>query len=259
MVRHRALLTKLSSYGIQGHLHSCFTDFLSCCSQRVALNGVPSFPLPVQAGVPQGSVLGPVLCLVFINDLSDSLENPLYLFADDSTLCRTICHPSDRQVAASSLSADLDKITSWSNTWNMSFNPDKSHTLTMCLRKDCLENPPSIFSTMLWKKSFHSSFWVSLSTMIFPGKATFPSWPLKPLQNGMGILCRAKSFLDTPELLTTYKAFIHSLMIYCSPLWAGAPAYHLSWLHAVETKAFRIIGISCDEAESLGLSLSHHR
>ena len=70
----------------------------------------------------------------------------------------------------------------------------------------------------------------------------------------MGILCRAKSFLGTPELLTTYKAFIHSLMEFFSQLWGGAPASHLARLHAVEIKAFRIIGISRDEAESLGLS-----
>ena len=77
--------------------------------------------------------------------LSDTLENPLYLFADDSILCRTICHPSYRQAAASLLSADLDKITNWSNTWNMSFNPDKSHTLTMSLQKDRLENTTIYF------------------------------------------------------------------------------------------------------------------
>ena len=77
--------------------------FLSCRSHRVALNGVLSSPLPVQAGVPQSSALGRVLFLVVINDLSDSLKNPLYLFADDSTLCRTICHPSDRQATASAL------------------------------------------------------------------------------------------------------------------------------------------------------------
>ena len=75
----------------------------------------------------------------------------------------------------------------------------------------------------------------------------------------LGILSRAKSFLSPPELLTTYKAFVCSLMEYCSPLWAGVPTFHLSWLHAVETKAFRIIGISRDEAESLDLSLSHRR
>ena len=90
------MVTKLSSNGIQGHLHSWLTDFLSFRSQRVAVNVVLSSPLPVPAGVPQGSALGPVQFLVFINDLSDSLENHLYLFADDCTLCRITCHPSDQ-------------------------------------------------------------------------------------------------------------------------------------------------------------------
>ena len=75
----------------------------------------------------------------------------------------------------------------------------------------------------------------------------------------LGILHRAKSFLGPPELLTTCKAFVVSLMGYCSLLWAGAPASHLSQLHTVETKAFQFIGISCDEAVSLGLSLSQRR
>ena len=84
--------------------------FLYCHSQHVALNGILLSPLPVKAGVPQGSVLGPVLFQIFINDLFYSLENPLYLFADDSTLCRDISHPSDsRQAASSSISSDLEK------------------------------------------------------------------------------------------------------------------------------------------------------
>ena len=71
------------------------------------------------------------------------------------------------------------------------------------------------------------------------------------------ILHRAESFLGTPEILSTDKAFIHSLMEYCSPIWAGATSSHLAQHDAVEIKAFKIIGISNNEAEFLGLSLSH--
>ena len=153
----------------------------------------------------QGSVSGP------INDLSDSLENPLYLFADESALCRTICHPSDRQAAASSLSADMDKITNWSNMWNMSFNPDKSHTLTMSLRKDHLEIPPIYFLNnpleevlsfkLLGLTICHDLSWESHISNL-ASKAS----------RRLGILRCAKSFFGPPELLTTYKAFVHSLM-----------------------------------------------
>ena len=92
------------------------------------------------------------------------------------------------------------------------------------------------------------------------GEVTKPQFQLglqSQSPTGNPPLC--KVLLGPPELLTTYKAFVRSLMEYCSPLWAGAPASHLSRLHAVETEAFWIIGISCDEAESLGLSLSHRR
>ena len=82
-VWHLALLSQLSAYGNQGRLHTWLTDFIDSRSQCVALNGILSYPFPVKDGVPHGSVLGPLLFLIFINDLSESLENPLSLFADD--------------------------------------------------------------------------------------------------------------------------------------------------------------------------------
>ena len=179
--------------------------------------------------------------------ISLTLENPLYLFVDDSILCRTICHPSDWQAAAPSLFADLGRITNWSNTWNISFNPDKSHTLTLSLRKDSLENLPIHFLNNPLEEVL-SFMLLDLTICHDLSDESHISNLAYKASHRLGILRRAKSFLGPPELLITYKAFFRSLMECCSSLWAGAPASHLSWLHAVETKAFRIIGISRGEA-----------
>jgi len=107
-------------------------DILSCHSQCVALNGVLHCLFLSRLEFLK-AVFWAVFFFWFLSMISNSLENPLYLFADDSTLYCTICHPSEWQATASLLSADLDKITSWSNSWNMSLNPEKSHNLTMSL------------------------------------------------------------------------------------------------------------------------------
>jgi len=143
MVWHSALLTKLSSDGIQGNLHSWLAEFLSCRSQRVALHGIHS-PLFL-SWLEFLKVVFWAQCFFSFSTLISPILWKILFFSLLMTppSCHTICHPSDRQAAASSLSAVEDKITSWSNTWNMSsFNPDKSHTLTMSLQKDCLEHPP---------------------------------------------------------------------------------------------------------------------
>ena len=135
----------------------------------------------------------------------------------------------------------------------MSLNPDKSHTLTLSFRKDRLQNPPIYFLNNPLEEVF--SFKLLGHTIYHNlSQESHISKLASKASRRPGILRRAKSFLGTPELLTMYKAFIlRSLMEYFPSLWAGAPASHLPQLHAVETKAFRIIGISCDEAESFRL------
>ena len=105
-VWHPTLISKLSAYGIQGQLCSWIIDFHYSHIQHGALNGILSFRLPVKAGVPQGSVPDPILVLTFINDLSDSLKNPISLLMIPPSAV-SISHPSDRQAAASPFSTDL--------------------------------------------------------------------------------------------------------------------------------------------------------
>ena len=82
-VPHRRLLYKLGYYGIRGSTHKWISSWLSERSQKVVLDGQASDPVPVLSGVPQGSVLGPVLFLIFINDLPDNIRSSVRLFADD--------------------------------------------------------------------------------------------------------------------------------------------------------------------------------
>ena len=91
-VPHRRLLHKLEYYGIRGSTHKWINSWLSGCTQQVFLDGQASDPVPVLSGVPQGSVLGPVLFLIFINDLPDNIRSSVRLFADDWVLIGIYIH-----------------------------------------------------------------------------------------------------------------------------------------------------------------------
>ena len=120
-VWHEGLIYKLRRCGISGNLFSLIKDFLANRKQRIVLNGKTSEWGSVTAGVPQGPILGPLLFLVYINDLTDNLKCNVKLFADDTSLF-TIVHNPDQP--ASDLNHDLDIIKSWAHNWRMTFNPD---------------------------------------------------------------------------------------------------------------------------------------
>ena len=116
-------ILKLKQNGISGNLLKIIEDFLSNRYQRVVLNGQSSGWAVVNAGVPQGWILVPLLLLVYISNLSTGLSSNPRLFADDTSLF-SVDH--DRTTSANELNNDLLKIRSWVYQWKMSFNPDSS-------------------------------------------------------------------------------------------------------------------------------------
>ena len=98
-------------------------NFLEEKKKRVILNGQHSTWTNVEAGVPQGSILGPLLFLIYINDLPENLVSNPKLFADDTSLFSII---SNKHLSAQNLNEDLNKINHWTFQWKMSFNPDPS-------------------------------------------------------------------------------------------------------------------------------------
>ena len=119
------LLYKLDYYVIRGSTHKWITSWLSGRLQKVVLDGQASDPVPVLSGVPQGSVLGPVLFLIFINDLPENIRSSVRLFADDCELYRNIESPMDTQI----LQDDLNSLAQWETDWQMKFNVAKCHSM----------------------------------------------------------------------------------------------------------------------------------
>ena len=120
-VPHRRLLSKLEAVGIRGKLLKWIQAFLNDRKQRVVIQGNKSEWAPVTSGVPQGSVLGPLLFLVFINDLPDTVRSNILLFADDAKIFRPVTLPSD----CIELQHDLDALMAWSARWQLHFNEAK--------------------------------------------------------------------------------------------------------------------------------------
>ena len=112
-------------YGIQNSTLNWSSSFLTNRTQQVTIDNIQSDQLPVDSGVPQGTVLGPLLFLLFINDLPESVNSEIKLFADDCLVYRTINTHSD----AITLQQDINKLEQWENTWQMKCNADNCFTI----------------------------------------------------------------------------------------------------------------------------------
>ena len=110
-VPHRRLISKLEAYGVRGNLSLWLSNFLTNCFQRVVVNGSQSDWVNVQSGVPQGSVLGPLLFILYVNDVPDLIESNLKMFADDTKIYSVIKSFHD----SLKLQHDINKLMQWSS------------------------------------------------------------------------------------------------------------------------------------------------
>ena len=124
-VAHHRLICKLKSFCFQGNLMQWIEGFLSDRRQRVVINGAKSAWSNVTSGVPQGSVIGPILFLLFVSDITDEVHSYMILFADDTKLYRRIISDEDGHI----LQRDIDVLHAWSQIWLMEFNIGKCKSL----------------------------------------------------------------------------------------------------------------------------------
>jgi hypothetical protein len=120
-VPHRRLMAKVAAHGIRGKIFNWLADFLARRTQRVIVNGAESNEAPVVSGIPQGSCVGPILFVLYINDLPRHAQSQVRIFADDTKLF----NKSDDAEARTALQEDLEKFQKWSSDWQLNFHPEK--------------------------------------------------------------------------------------------------------------------------------------
>ena len=236
-VPHERLLLKLHYYGIRGQLLSWIKDFLHDRTQQVALEGVKSNTTSVSSGVPQGTVLGPLLFLVFINDLPECVSSSIRLYADDALLYRSVKTQDDIEI----LHSDLTKVQEWEQRWLMSFNADKCEVLRISnKRKNIIaEHPYSIHGTALRVVDEAKYLGVTIHRSL--------SW--KPHINTicnrgnstLGFLRR--NLRKCPQQLKeqAYKTYVRPVLEYSSTVWDPHTKELISQIEMVQRRAARFV------------------
>ena len=122
-IHHSSLMRKLKVKGIDGGLLQLLSSYLHNRNIRVALSGAKSRWHVIKAGVPQGSILGPLLFLIYADDIEENLECDIHMYADDAVLIAKYTNPD---TAVTKINRDLEKLNTWAEKWHMSFNPEKN-------------------------------------------------------------------------------------------------------------------------------------
>ena len=208
-----------------------------------------SSSIDVVSGVPQGSVLGPLLFLLYIADFPRLLQNELVGYADDSTLLCRIPHPRDRSSVAASLNDDLAVISDWCSRWGMLVNTSK--TRGMLISRSRTVEP--LFPDLLIDGSVVEMVSeLKILCVIIDSKLTFEKQVRAIAASAsmrVGILRKTMSvFRDVTVVAKCFWAFILPVLEYCSPVWMSTATSHLSLLDRVVSQVGRLSGgsVSCD-------------
>ena len=175
MVPHQHLLAKIDHLGIRGNTKLWIESFLTSRQQKVIIDGQSSSSSPVISGVPQGTVLGPLLFLSYINDLLDRVSSDVRLFVDDLILYRPINSPVDCDI----LQSDIDALCNWEETWQMKFNTSKCFIMHVTYQKNFPPHDYHMNNTILQKVDHISLIWEWNCLAIFPGHIILPKLSTK--------------------------------------------------------------------------------
>ena len=212
-VWHNGLLAKLNQIGVDGTFHNTISSYLAGRKQVVMVDGIKSDTLEVKAGVPQGSRLGPLLFIIYMNDIVDDIESDILIFADDTSLMASGSDPSE---TSEKLNRDLEKIASWASKWKVTFNAKKSKDIIFS-NKYLNNSPPLIFNdTYIDRVNTHKHLGLYLTSSL--------DWSVQVKEvclkanRKLSVLRSVKS-LSRQTLDLLYKLTVRSVVDYALPVY----------------------------------------
>lgn len=236
VVPHTRLLNKLKFYGLSVGVCRWIEEFLRDRTQRVVVDGVSSQEEKVDSGVPQGTVLGPLLFLLFINDIGINLNagTSIRLFADDCLIYRPIRSPQDQVL----LQQDLSSLQAWSTTWGMRFNPSKCNIL---------RTRAGLRGTLNYFYTLHSQILAEVDTVKYLGVwiSNDLSWTphvdyaSKKGNQKLGFLRRNLRGAPTLSKSLAYTSLVRSGLEYAAPIWDPHKIKDTKKLETIQRRAAR--------------------
>ena len=231
------LLQKLYRYGIRGNSLLWFDSYLNQRKQYVSFSNVNSPLLSVQCGVPQGSVLGPLLFLLYINDLPNSTDLLPIIFADDTNV---FCRGKDLESCVNQINSQLTGLVHWIRANKLSLNVEKSQFIAFTNRKripdesDIVLDGRSVARVSVFKfLGVHIDDRLTWKHHInhLRGK----------ISRSIGVLNAARPLLDRTVLLNLYYTFVYPLFTYCIDVWGHCSSQSFHSLFKLQKRAVRVI------------------
>ena len=222
-----------------GNIFKWFRAYLSDRKQSVVFEGFKSNTKLITAGVPQGSVLGPFLFLLFINDITNNITSNIKLFADDTSLYVIVHNENDLGAPASILNNDLSIITAWANKWQILFNPNKTVAITFTRKHDNL-HPPLVFNNHTITQHTHHKH----LGLTFNCKGTWSdhiSNIYEKASSRLNILRLLKYKVDRNTLKSLYVSYIRPVLEYSDIVWDNCNNTESDLLESIQLEAMRII------------------
>ena len=216
-VNHEILFTKLEHYGVRDKSLELFKSYLSCRQQFVEYNGISSSKRTIVCGVPQGSILGPLLFLVYINDLAHASSKIFsILFADDSNLFLSGKDPNE---LIKTMKEELIHIVKWLQVNKLSINLKKTHFMVFRKRKAKVHINENIFIHNYKISQVDSTKFLGVKIDQSLTFIKHIAYTKGKISKAIGILYRGKRFFNQDTMRTLYNVFVYPYLNYCIEVW----------------------------------------